>query len=319
MSTFTGNIIEIQRWSVSDGPGSRTVVFLKGCPLHCPWCANPESQDTARQIGIFSSRCVSCGGCRRDCPEATALPAKEGAFVDDRCTGCGTCIETCHAGARSWMGEEMTVDDIMEILQKDMIFYRKSGGGITFSGGEPLTQPAFVKEVITRCEQVGIHTAVETCGYFSWKTSEEAVRMLDFIIFDIKHMDDVIHKRLTGVSNRRILENVKRIGELNTPLVIRIPVIPTLNDSPENILETARFVRDHLPNAIGIEALPYHRLGVNKYAALGMEYQLSHLEPPSPEAMETLRRIISNTGIPSITPDNDYDAQLTRISHHASC
>lgn len=310
MSEVTGNIIEIQRWSVSDGPGSRTVVFLKGCPLHCPWCANPESQDNARQIGIFSSRCVLCGACERDCKENTAIPAQQGAFRDDRCTACGTCIDSCHADARTWMGEKVTVGEIMETLLKDMIFYRKSGGGVTFSGGEPLTQPGFLSLLLSQCQQVGIHTAVETCGYFSWKSCEETVRMLDFIMFDIKHMDDRTHKRITGVSNTTILENIKRIGMLEIPLVVRIPVIPTLNDSPANILATAHFVREHLPHAIGIEALPYHRLGTNKYAALGMEYTLSHLEPPHQTKMEQLRTLISNAGVPSITPDNDYDAQL---------
>lgn len=310
MADPVGNIIEIQRWSVADGPGSRTVVFLKGCPLHCPWCANPESQDISRQIGIFSSRCAGCGACERDCPEKTASPAREGTFKDTNCTACGTCIDSCHADARTWMGAKVTVHEIMDILQKDMIFYRKSGGGVTFSGGEPLTQPTFLKALIERCERVGIHTAVETCGYFSWQAAAKTVEMLDFIMFDIKHMDEAIHKQLTGVSNGKILENVKRIGRLDIPLVIRIPVIPTLNDSNKNIYATARFVQKHLPKVIGIEALPYHRLGTNKYAALGIKYQLSHIEPPHHEAMEKVRKIITDAGLPSITAENNYDAQL---------
>jgi len=305
-----GNIIEIQRWSVSDGPGSRTVVFLKGCPLHCPWCANPESQDGQPQIGIFPSRCVSCGACVRECPENIALPAAQGAFGPGQCTGCGSCVATCHSDARTWMGEQMSVDEIVGVIKRDMTFYRKSGGGVTFSGGEPLTQPGYLGEIIAKCQLLGIHTAVETCGFFSWKAAEETVRMLDFIMFDIKHMDDETHKRLTGVSNEVILENCKKIGKLDTPTVIRIPVIPGLNDSPENIEATARFVRAHLPRAIGIEALPYHRLGVNKYEALGINYTLSHIEPPQETKMTSLRKIISDAGVPSITPDNDYDAQL---------
>ena len=135
-------VIEIQRWSVSDGPGTRTVVFLKGCPLHCPWCANPESQDRQPQIGIFPSRCVECHACARECPEEVAIPAKEGAFSANRCIQCGKCIEVCHSDARAWLGEEMSAGQLIQIIKKDMVFYRKSSGGVTFSGGEPLTQPA---------------------------------------------------------------------------------------------------------------------------------------------------------------------------------
>lgn len=304
--------MEIQRWSVSDGPGSRTVIFLKGCPLHCPWCANPESQDRRVQMAIFSTRCVRCGACVRECPENVAIPAAEGAFGTDNCTGCGNCIRSCHGGARSWMGEEMTAGEVVDLVKKDMVFYRKSSGGVTFSGGEPLTHPQFLGEIINRCMDLGIHTAVETCGYFDWKAAEKTIAMLDFIMFDLKHMDEATHKRLTGVSNRLILENILKISSFGIPMVIRIPVIPGVNDDEHNIRATAVFVRDHLPQAIGIEALAYHRLGVNKYQALGIEYPLGHIEPPSDSRMAALRKLITDTGVPSITADNDYDAQLVR-------
>lgn len=303
-----GMIIEIQRWSVSDGPGSRTVVFLKGCPLQCPWCANPESQAYQPQIGIFASRCVDCHACVRVCPGGVAIPAKEGAFSSDNCTQCGQCTQVCHSNARSWMGEEMSVAEIMDIVKKDMVFYRKSFGGVTFSGGEPLTQPKFLKETLKECQKFGIHTALETCGYFNWEAAKGTVGLLDFIMFDLKHMDAVQHKTLTGVSNKRILENAEKMAGLGIPMVIRIPVIPSINDSRENIQATAEFVRDHLPGVLGIEILPYHRLGLIKYAALGLDYQLSRITPPEEGHIHGLQALITDSGVTCITADSSWDA-----------
>jgi pyruvate formate lyase activating enzyme len=302
-------VIEIQRWSVSDGPGTRTVVFLKGCPLHCPWCANPESQDRQPQIGIFPSRCVECYACVRECPEGVAIPAKDGAFSGDICTQCGKCIKVCHSGARTWMGEEMSATQLIQIIKKDMVFYRKSSGGVTFSGGEPLTQPDFLKAVIEGCQKLGIHAAIETCGFFSWESAEDTVRLADFVLFDIKHMHDKKHKVITGVANKRILENAKKITQLDIPMVIRIPVIPSINDSQENIKATAKFVRAYLPSALGIEMLPYHKLGLSKYAALGLDYKLHHIKPPDEAHIEMLQDLITAEGVSCITADSSYDPQ----------
>ena len=302
-------VLEIQRWSVSDGPGTRTVVFLKGCPLHCPWCANPESQSHQPQIGIFPARCVECRACSRECPVDVAIPAKEGAYSNGICKQCGECIKVCHSGARAWLGEEMSAEELIEIVKRDMVFYRNSSGGVTFSGGEPLTRPDFLKSVIDGCQQLGIHTAIETCGFFSWGSASETVALADFVLFDIKHMDDQQHKEITGVSNKIIFENAKRIARLEIPMVIRIPVIPSVNDSQENIRTTARFVRDHLPGVIGIEMLPYHRLGLSKYASLGLEYQLDHIDPPDQAHMAMLRDLISAEGVACITADSGYDPQ----------
>ena len=302
-------VIEIQRWSVSDGPGTRTVVFLKGCPLHCPWCANPESQDRMPQIGIFPSRCVECRACARECPEGVAIPAKDGAFTGDLCLQCGECIKVCHSGARAWLGEEMSATQLIQIIKKDMVFYRKSSGGVTFSGGEPLTQPDFLKAVIEGCQKLGIHAAIETCGFFSWESAKDTIKLADFVLFDIKHMDDKTHKAITGVANKRILENAKKIARLDIPMVIRIPVIPSINDSQENIKATAKFVRDHLPGVLGIEMLPYHRLGLSKYNALGLDYKLHHIDPPDDAHMEMLRDLITAEGVACITADSGYDPQ----------
>jgi pyruvate formate lyase activating enzyme len=196
---------------------------------------------------------------------------------------------------------------LVQIIKKDMVFYRKSSGGVTFSGGEPLAQTEFLKTVIEGCQELGIHTAIETCGFFSWESVEDTVKLADFILFDIKHMDDETHKKITGVGNRRILENAKKIAQLDIPMVIRIPVIPTINDSKENIRATARFVRDHLPGISGIEMLPYHKLGLSKYAALGLDYQLHHINPPDDAHMEELQDLVTAEGVSCITADSSYD------------
>ena len=307
-------VTEIERWSVSDGPGTRTVVFLKGCLLQCPWCANPESRDHRPQIGIFPSRCVECRACERECPENVALPAKDGAFSGGVCIQCGRCIDFCHSGARTWLGEEMSVAQVMQVIKKDMVFYRRSGGGVTFSGGEPLTQPDFLKAIITECRKLGIHTAIETCGFFGWESAEDTVRRVDFVLFDLKHMDDKQHKALTGVSNKRIHANAKKIAQLGIPMVVRIPVIPSINDSKENIKATTEFVRDYLPSALGIETLPYHQLGLNKYAALGLDYRLHHIEPPAEAHIKNLQSIISSSGVTCFTVD-DYTYQPSEQPH----
>lgn len=297
---------------MSDGPGTRTVVFLKGCPLRCPWCANPESQDRMPQIGIFLSRCVECHACARVCPEEVAVPAKNGAFSENLCTQCGKCVEACHSNARTWMGEEMSADQVVGLIKKDMVFYRKSYGGVTFSGGEPLMQPVFLNQMIEKCRNLGVHTAIETCGYFDWESVKNIIVQADFVLFDIKHMDDKRHKELTGVSHRRILENAEKIARLDIPMVIRIPIIPSINDGEDNIKATARYVREHLPGAVGIEILPYHPLGLSKYDALGQPYKLHHIKPPDDDHMQKLRKLISAERVFCITEDSGYAPESTQ-------
>ena len=305
-----GTIFEIERWSLSDGPGTRTVVFLKGCPLKCLWCSNPESQSARPQIGIFTAKCIECRKCEDACPEGTARPALQGGFAPESpCTVCGECVDACPARSRRWMGEEKTAAEIVDIIQKDMVFYRKSAGGVTFSGGEPLAQPEFLNQIIQGCRKIGIHTAVESCGAFNWKNAEETVSLLDFVMFDIKHMDPERHRALTGSSNKIILDNARRISATGVPMLIRIPVIPALNDSDANIAATIEFVKASLPSAVGIEPLPYHKLGLTKYAALGKEYTLNDLPELAPDTMDKIRTMIASKGVACITSDTDLTVE----------
>jgi pyruvate formate lyase activating enzyme len=298
---MTNIVLEIERWSIYDGPGARTVVFFKGCPLRCQWCANPESHAREPQIAIFAQKCIGCGNCTSVCPNATALPPSQGGFKDrEFCDGCGKCVEACPASAREWMGKQIGIGEVMDTILKDMVFYRSSGGGVTFSGGEPLAQPVFFRQLVGMCNSLGINTAVETCGYFPWETSKDILKMVDLVFMDIKHIDAEVHKNITGKSNELILQNGIKMSEEGIPLIIRVPVVPGTNDSPENIKETAKFVRQNLLSARGIELLPYHSLGASKYVALGLKYELAEIEPPSDEEMSLLRSIIRETGVPCI-------------------
>lgn len=306
-----GVIFETERWSLSDGPGTRTVVFLKGCSLHCQWCANPESQEFQPQIGIFTRKCIECLQCEEACSGNSAKAAVHGGFAEDSaCSACGDCIEACPSRSRRWMGESRSAEDIVRIIKKDSIFYRKSGGGVTFSGGEPFLQPDFLYEVLAGCKAVGIHTAIETCGMFQFQSAQKCLELLDFILFDIKHMNEEAHRMLTGASNTIILENAKRLSDSGLPMVIRIPIIPALNDSEENIRATAAFVRDNLPSALGIEPLPYHRLGLTKYAALGMEYKLQNIQVPDEKDMKSIQKLIIEESVPCVGRDTNYAEQV---------
>lgn len=293
-----GFLFDIQRWSLNDGEGIRTLVFFKGCPLRCSWCCNPESQAFEPEIAVFPKKCTNCGACREACPAGVALPASGGGFVDRTlCLGCGNCADFCAAGARERMGKEYSVGEVLEEVKKDMVFYRRSGGGVTFSGGEPTAQPSFLLKLATRCKELGINLAIETCGYFDWEKVQKIIRMMDQVFIDLKHMDPEAHKSHAGVDNKLIMDNAKRISALKIPVVVRVPVIPGINDTKENIQKTAEFARNNLPSCLGIELLPYHSLGRDKYDSLGRSYGLKNLQAPSEENIRSLKRIISETQV----------------------
>jgi pyruvate formate lyase activating enzyme len=207
------------------------------------------------------------------------------------------------------MGRRMTVDEVMGIIERDEVFYRRSGGGVTFSGGEPLAQPIFLRHLLERCKALGINTALETCGYFRWRTGRDILKEADLVFLDIKHIDPAVHTKITGVSNELILRNAVNISEAGIPLIIRIPVVPLLNDSSENIRATAEFVAHNLAGVIGIELMPYHNLGKTKYAGLGLRYELDHLQAPRKETLAALREIIAQTGVPNLMSAQSWGIQ----------
>ncbi|MFC2017192.1 glycyl-radical enzyme activating protein [Chloroflexota bacterium] len=295
-----GKILRIERFAIHDGPGIRTVIFLKGCPLRCEWCTAPESQNMFPEMEYSVRKCTRCARCVEICPvKAITISSSEEVLTDRQlCDNCGKCVEVCPAAARMMEGEEMSVEQVLEEIEKDTIFYWNSGGGITLSGGEPTMQPKFSLELLKACKERGIHTAIETCGYVKWDTLDELLKYLDLVYMDIKHMSPVEHKKLTGKRNELILENTKRITTQypGKPLIVRIPVIPGCNDSDENISNTAQFVRQ-LKGNHKIELLPYHKFGLPKYGALSRDYPLPGLEPPSADRLRALKELVESYGI----------------------
>jgi pyruvate formate lyase activating enzyme len=298
----TGTVFNIQRYSIHDGGGIRTLVFLKGCPLRCLWCCNPESQHGAPELGYIELRCVGakdCGApCVVSCPaDAVRLNESGKAVVDrNKCDICGKCAEACKKGALKIVGREMTVADVMAEVEKDRAFYRRSGGGVTLGGGEPLAQYRFTAELLKAAHEAYLHTALETCGHAPWPHLAVVLEHVDLLQFDIKYMDSVKHKELTGQSNDLILENLKKLQSVKDPrdVIVRIPVIPGCNDSDENIRATAEFAAGLGFNRI--ELIPYHRQGTSKYAQYGMVNPLTGCEPLSEADMARLKMVVLACG-----------------------
>lgn len=293
-----GFIYDLQRFAIHDGPGIRTLVYMKGCPLRCLWCSSPQSQKSEPEIMRNEINCQMCGRCVDICPDHLITISDEGEIIYDRklCTVCGKCVEACPNQALKLIGYHVTTEELYKEINKDSPFYRRSNGGVTVSGGEPTMQIDFVTEFLKRCKQTYIHTAIETCGYVKWEKMEKLLNYVDLVYIDIKHMDPTIHKELTGVSNELILENAKNIS-LIKPMIIRIPVIPSYNDSKENIRAIAEFAAGLGDNLKRIELLPYHRFGTQTYSRIGMKYKLSDVEPPSEDHMIKLKGIVESCGV----------------------
>ena len=293
----SGMIFDIRRFSIQDGPGIRTTVFFKGCPLDCWWCHNPESRTGETQLLFRRSRCRECGDCVMVCPEkaidfSSGVPATNLAI----CTRCGMCVEACVSQAREMAGRVWPVDEVMALIRMDVPFYDQSGGGVTFSGGEPLLQPAFLAALLTRCRAEEIRTALDTSGYASWKVIEELLPLVGVFLYDLKIMDDEKHRRYTGVSNRLILENLRRLDEAGAHLVIRTPVIPGINDNEENMCAAADFTAG-LVHLERLDLLPYHGAAAGKYEGLQKKNRLPDVKTPSGEAMANIAGIFESRGV----------------------
>lgn len=245
-----GIIFNIQRFSLHDGPGIRTTVFLKGCPMRCEWCHNPEGIAPEPQVATFRNRCVGCGHCREVCHHET-------------CISCEKCVEACLSGARSIIGTRMTAGEVMDVVLRDRIYYEESGGGVTFSGGEPLFQPDFLFEMLKSCRREDLHATVETSGFAPWTVLETIYPFVGLFLYDIKSIDDRVHRRFTGRSNGPILQNLRKLGEVHDNIVVRLPVIPAVNDSDEQRVAAANFARS-IRGIRDVQELPYHELGRHK-------------------------------------------------------
>lgn len=291
-------IFNISRCCVDDGPGIRTTVFIKGCPLHCVWCHNPESQCRMAELTYNPQKCTLCGRCATVCPVGAHL-LEDGThtFLREKCTACGKCAEACYAEALSMVGKDMTADEVLAEAVRDRVFYQNSGGGVTLSGGEPLSHPEFTEELLTKLRAEGIHTAMETCGFASKAIFERIAPLCDLLLFDLKETDPKRNLDFTGVPLEPILANLRRADELGIKIHLRLPIIPGLNDRDDHF-EKAGKIAKTLKNLVRAQIMPYHKLGAYKYATLGREYSLSDVEEPDEETkrswQDKLDSFISN-------------------------
>lgn len=323
-----GIVTNIQRFTVHDGPGIRTEVFLKGCPLRCRWCFNPESFHPYSEVGVFPLKCLGidkCKACMKACPEGDkffyfseqkGIDNEQRTVISgidlDACTNCLKCAEACPGEALTIWGKAMSVEEVMTEVLKERPFYEEKGGGITISGGELLVQWRFVLGLLKACKENGIHTCLESTLLGDWDIIEQLMKYTDFVFTDVKHMDPKKHREYTGVSNETILENIKKVACLGIPIVIRIPVIPAHNDSEENIRASAEFIRDAFRDKSNtlkqVQLLGFHQLGNEKYESIGLSYPLKDfVAPPHAEYKQTLDnlvRIMESYGVPAVVGAN---------------
>lgn len=296
MNNQLGTIFDIQRYSIHDGPGIRTTVFLKGCPLQCLWCSNPESQSNYPEIMFDRSLCTRCGRCVEVCPyNATVKSDDEIKLLRDLCQGCGECVAACPNDARQLVGRQEEVEKILKEVEKDGLFYKNSGGGVTLSGGEPMSQPDFTCTLLKRCKDQGIHTVLDTSGYTRLEDWDRVLEYVDLILFDLKEMESDKHKEYTGVTNELILASARKLTSLGVPMIIRVPLIPGYTDSHKNIEGCAHFAKEIGVNRI--ELLAFHRLCISKYNKLDKPWGLDGIITPTKAFLEEVRDNLNSYGL----------------------
>lgn len=291
-------ITNIQGYSIHDGPGIRTVVFFKGCPLSCKWCANPECISGKPQIGFLELLCKGCGKCIETCPKNAISTDKAKHRIDySLCDACGKCVDNCMYGALVKYGKTMTVEEVWDEVRRDKMFYDESGGGVTVSGGEPLLHPAFVRELFELCHGEKIDTCIETCGNVRTEAFKEVLPVTDHFLFDLKHLDTDIHKGYTGHPNDRILKNAALLLASGADVKFRNPLIPGVNDTESNIDATSEFLKGLGAKALRFELMPFHRMGKNKYMALDMKYPFGETGIMEYNDIEAVKKAYTDRGI----------------------
>jgi len=290
-------VFNIQRYSIDDGPGIRTTVFMKGCPLKCLWCSNPESQNPWPELTHRDSVCSRCGRCMEVCDTGAVSVDDRGVHIDRKsCIRCGKCVSVCLPEALRFVGREMSVDVVFEEILRDMDYYRHSGGGITVSGGEALFQPDFTEALLKRCRGAGMHTCIDTSGHGDTSALDKILPYTSLVLFDLKHADSDKHRELTGRGNELILKNLALIADRGVPVIIRVPVIPGCNDADEEIAAIARIVAEMTPSA-PVNLMPYHKYGTGKYKMLDLEYKLGELARPTDAKLQRAKQIFKSLGL----------------------
>jgi pyruvate formate lyase activating enzyme len=292
----SGLISHIQRYSLEDGPGIRTTVFLKGCPLSCRWCHNPENRLDRTEIMVLESRCIRCGCCSKACPDPDKDLSTNPWDGSADCSLCGACVEACPTGARQMIGRPMTVTELLSEVLPDVLFFDDSGGGVTFSGGEPLLQAEFLCAGLEACRLQGIHTSVDTCGYARPADLAAVAALTNLFLYDLKFMDNARHMEYTGVSNEAILKNLELLGQIHENVWVRVPVIPGVNDDEDQLEAMARFAAS-VPAVRQVNVLPYHRTGRLKFQRLKQAFPLAAVQPPSAAKMDLAISIFSAYGL----------------------
>ena len=295
-----GLIFNIQRFSLHDGPGIRTTLFFKGCPLNCLWCQNPEGLSSNKELFQSSTKCIGCKSCLNKCPEgAISFNAQEAVIDRNSCKLCLTCTDNCPTGALEAIGKDMTINEITVEVLKDRVIFEESGGGVTLSGGEPLLQLDFVTDLLKAMKELNINTAVETSGYASMEALERVSPWTDLFLYDIKLIDPEESKKYTGISSKPAIDNFKYLAQNGSLLTVRMPLIPGINDHRDHLRLVADTLKENGINEL--ELIPYHNLGANKYRGLNMDYQLQELEPPSNKQLAAVREIFLSEGISTIS------------------